>query len=439
MSTRFDEARCPGDSVAAVGAQTAQTWNRGCACRTLDARRLQFEIDRDDALAGLAATLRRTHPHLFAATAVFISRAVADALQTVVATLERVIARPGYRTRALARAPAIAARDFGPLGVFTSYDFHLTDDGPRLIEINTNAGGALLNAVLARAQRACCAGMAAAGGIGPGQPPPEEAFIAMFRAEWRRQRGGAPLRRLLIVDDEPATQHLAAEFELFRRMFRAHGIDAAIADAARLEDAGGRLVFDGVATDLVYSRLTDFHLDEPRHAALRRVYEAGGVVLTPHPRAHALYADKRNLVALSDGALLESWRVAAADRALLAATVPHTRLVTAENAGALWAARRTLFFKPFAGYAARAAYRGDKLTRRVWNEITAGGYVAQALVPPTERLIHVDGAAAHLKFDLRAYTYEGRTQLLAARLYSGQTTNLRTPGGGFAPVVVLES
>ena len=26
--------------------------------------------------------------------------------------------------------------------------------------------------------------------------------------------------------------------------------------------------------------------------------------------------------------------------------------------------------------------------------------------------------------------------LLAARLYQGQTTNLRTPGGGFAPVLV---
>src|SRR5258705_419647 len=33
----------------------------------------------------------------------------------------------------------------GNRGVFMGYDFHLTQDGPRLIEINTNAGGALLN------------------------------------------------------------------------------------------------------------------------------------------------------------------------------------------------------------------------------------------------------------------------------------------------------
>jgi hypothetical protein len=49
----------------------------------------------------------------------------------------------------------------------------------------------------------------------------------------------------------------------------------------------------------------------------------------------------------------------------------------------------------------------------------------------------VDGVRTRLKFDLRAYTYDGQVQLLTARTYSGQTTNFRTPGGGFAPVFVL--
>ena len=42
--------------------------------------------------------------------------------------------------------------------------------------------------------------------------------------------------------------------------------------------------------------------------------------------------------------------------------------------------------------------------------------------------------AQALKFDLRAYTYAGDVMWMAARLYQGQTTNFRTPGGGFAPV-----
>lgn len=48
----------------------------------------------------------------------------------------------------------------------------------------------------------------------------------------------------------------------------------------------------------------------------------------------------------------------------------------------------------------------------------------------------VDGVQADLKFDVRAYTYQRKILLLAARMYAGQTTNFRTPGGGFAPVVV---
>jgi hypothetical protein len=43
-----------------------------------------------------------------------------------------------------------------------------------------------------------------------------------------------------------------------------------------------------------------------------------------------------------------------------------------------------------------------------------------------------------LKYDIRAYTYDGEIRLLVARVYQGQTTNFRTPGGGFAPVVLLE-
>jgi hypothetical protein len=39
--------------------------------------------------------------------------------------------------------------------------------------------------------------------------------------------------------------------------------------------------------------------------------------------------------------------------------------------------------------------------------------------------------------DLRCYAYLGQALLFAARLYQGQTTNFRTPGGGFAPVLTL--
>jgi hypothetical protein len=66
-----------------------------------------------------------------------------------------------------------------------------------------------------------------------------------------------------------------------------------------------------------------------------------------------------------------------------------------------------------------------------------GQYVAQQLIPPSERGILVDDQETKLKMDIRAYVYAGEIQLLAARLYQGQTTNFRTPGGGFAPVYTM--
>ena len=46
---------------------------------------------------------------------------------------------------------------------------------------------------------------------------------------------------------------------------------------------------------------------------------------------------------------------------------------------------------------------------------------------------------SELKVDVRLYTYAGEVLLAAARLYQGQTTNMRTPGGGFAPVLEVRA
>jgi hypothetical protein len=70
----------------------------------------------------------------------------------------------------------------------------------------------------------------------------------------------------------------------------------------------------------------------------------------------------------------------------------------------------------------------------VWRQIVAGDYVAQEFVPPGERMIEIGAARELRKTDIRLFTYDARILLAAARLYQGQATNFRTPGGGFAPV-----
>lgn len=366
--------------------------------------------------------LRAQQPQLFSAAAVAIAPRARQEMAELIAAIESVIALPAFQERVLAQAPAIARLPARARGAFLGYDFHLTDDGPKLIEINTNAGGGLLNAYL----------LAEHGRAEEGARVCDD-FVAMFREEWRLERGDAPLRRIAIVDENPAAQFLAPEFTLFRELFEEHGIAAVIADPGELVVAGGGLVHAGEPVDLIYNRLTDFSLDTPANAHLRAVFEAGNVVVTPHPRAHALYADKRNLMLLSDAAVLQAFGVDEATRRTLLAGIPRTVAVDPEKEADFWADRKRWFFKPPAGFGSRAAYRGDKLTRRVFEEILHGGYIAQEIAPPSEHVVQVGDEAQRMKADIRCYVYAGRIQLVAARLYQGQTTNFRTPGGGFAP------
>ncbi len=466
----------------------ADALNRTCRCIAVDADRLRAALESRPATAGLYASILENQPNLFSASAVFVSRDQLAQMATVIEAAEAAIATEGYRREVLAWAPEIARVDHGPRGVFLGYDFHVGPDGPRLIEINTNAGGALLNTALAAAELACCPevesliagptggrlacpgeasdGAGSARGAAVSSPatrpcvPPadgqahepvspctldhdavmaearaiEAGFVEMFREEWRRARGAAPLRRVAIVDDQPEAQYLHPEFVLFRELFAEAGIRAEVVDPRALEHAGGALRLHGEPTDLVYNRLTDFALDTPASAALRTAYLADQVIVTPHPRAHALYADKRNLALLSDPARLRALGVPEAAVAVLAEAVPHTVVVDRADAESWWRERRRWFFKPVAGYASKAAYRGDKITRGAFSTVLEQPYVAQAIVPPSERTIVLDGTEVPLKLDLRNYVYAGRVQLVAARLYSGQTTNFRTPGGGFAPV-----
>jgi hypothetical protein len=163
---------------------------------------------------------------------------------------------------------------------------------------------------------------------------------------------------------------------------------------------------------------------------------AGAAVVTPNPRIHALFADKRNLALLSDQALLRSWGVPPLTLAELAC-VPRTVCVTAENAQQLWRDRKKLFFKPSAGYGSKGVYRGDRMTHKVWDAIRRGEYVAQDYTAPSERVVYVDGAPVVCKTDVRLYVYDGDVLLATARLYQGQATNFRAPGSGFAPVFVV--
>jgi hypothetical protein len=409
--------------------------NQECFCIDVDPARVWRAVEQTTAGIVSGEVLARDRAHLFSNAPVFLSQADLIAMGEVAQAVEAVGELKTFQAEVLAWAPEIARIGFGPRGAFMGYDFHLTPNGPKLIEVNTNAGGAFLNAILAQAWVACCPEVQA---LAP-QPPAgfEDAVWNMFEAEWRLQRRAGRPRVIAIVDDAPQHQFLYPEFLLAQAFFQRHGVEAVIADPNSLRYWRGRLMLGELPIDLVYNRLVDFGFEGPAVGSIREAYLADAVVVTPNPRNHALLANKRNLALLSDPAWLEALGVEQGLRDTLA-RLPRARLVTPDNAAALWAERKSLFFKPAAGHAGKAVYRGDKLTRTVWADILQGDYVAQAFAAPSERRVQVEGDPQVRKMDVRLYTYAGSTILAAARLYQGQTTNFRTPGGGFAPVIILD-
>ncbi len=412
----------------------AERLNQHCACITLDRPAIignlanQLGENADEILSS------KVWQQLFSNAAVFVPGQDLDHMQAIVQALEAAAALPDYRRRVLSWAPRNAQLKPGPVGAFMGYDFHLGEDGPRLIEVNTNAGGAFLNAVLARAQLQCCGGstrMSWAEDF-------DDAVIAQFESEWRAQRGSGRPERIAIVDDQPTAQYLYPEFRLAQQLLQHNGIDAVILSPSDLRYESGALYGGGKRIDLVYNRLVDFGLEATEHAALRSAWLDGGAVITPNPHTHALFADKRNLAVLSDHATLLEWGLSPDNAELLRRGIPHTVPVTASNGEELWQQRRQWFFKPVAGHGSKGVYRGSKLTKSTFARILESDYIAQAYVPPSERLVLVDGEREILKVDVRLYTYDGALLLAAARLYRGQTTNFRTPGGGFAPILLKD-
>lgn len=378
----------------------------------------------------LPADLEVTHPHLFAQTPVYISQPDLALMLSFATVMERITALPGWIESDAQRQFSGAAKVHG---AFMGYDFHMTPSGPKLIEINTNAGGAFLNLFVSKQFRACCDMLDMSKFI---QPPDAERNIAnMFIAEWKAAGHEGKPKLIAIVDQAPQEQFLYPEFLLAAKLLNDQGLKTIIAAPRELVMENGKLHFEGIVVDLIYNRLTDFSLGENPH--IQSAWQTGQVVVTPDPSVYERFADKRNLVKLSDSTLLAKIGVSEPDISIVKSVVPRTVLVSSAQAEVLWANRKHLYFKPVTGFGSKAVYRGEKLTRKTWDWIVSHDYVAQEFALPSQRAVKADGKVGLQKFDVRLYTYRGQLLAAAARIYEGQTTNFRTPGGGFAPLTTL--
>ena len=285
----------------------ANRLNQECYCITLDRKALNTSLQDQ-----LVET--RNNPiganelnKLFSATPVFVPKTEIEAMERIVRAIESAAELPLYQEQVLSWAPEIAAFDPGPIGALMGYDFHLGSDGPQLIEVNTNAGGAFLNVLLARAQKRCCNPSEQSAATNQMLDRFEEAVFDMFKQEWQRQSAVAMPNRIAIVDNDPESQFMFLEFELACQLLQARGIDTVILDPSELEYIDGTLTAHGQKIDMIYNRLVDFAFEDPDHVLLKQAYLEGAVVVTPNPRVHAMLANKQNLTLLSDSQILRSW------------------------------------------------------------------------------------------------------------------------------------
>ncbi|MBM9501630.1 circularly permuted ATPgrasp domain protein [Leptospira sp. 201903071] len=419
----------------------SKVFNRECQCITIEKEVLDksFLKKIKASMSEENSDLTSLTDRFFASSASFLDPSDFFKIQKTIQVIQKILRIEKIRSEILKEFPENLRKRFSKGGVFLSFDFHLADEGPKLIEINTNAGGAFLQTKLVEAQKECCPEVREALASPEEIIAIEKRFFESFLEEWKAAGKEGDPTFVVIVDNRPKEQFLYPEFLLFREMFLSKGISCEILEPELLTlEENGSLSFEGKTVDLVYNRLTDFYLSEPVNQKIRTSWELEKTVVTPNPLDYELYAKKTNLVFWKNEEFLRSAGVEESDLEVLARSIPITGIVRKENAEELWKERKKFFFKPGSGgYGGKAAYRGDKLTKGTFEEILEGENIFQEIVLPSERILLKDGEKVPYKMDLRTYVYREEILLLAARLYQGQTTNFRTPGGGFSPVYVL--
>lgn len=338
-------------------------------------------------------------------------------IQNIVASVFALREKKAYQDFYRQPLESLGLQDPGNNSILMSYDFHIDAEGqPKLIEINTNASFLLLGYEMYRAKKI---------------PPPISNFSleeirAMILNELHLQGKKIPCPRVSIVDENPGQQKLYVEFLAYDALFKSFGWDSRIQDY--------REVSKDRWPDFIYNRYTDFLLNDPSSADLREKFLSREVCLSPHPWEYFLLADKERLIDWSQPGFLEGMGLEKTQLETIRKMLPASHVLSTENKTEMWAQRKRYFFKPMRSFGSKMSYRGSSISHKHFEEFEADGMMAQEYVPPAEKTFATPEGPQSFKFDLRCYAYQGRLQLIVARLYQGQVTNLRTPGGGFACV-----
>ncbi len=347
-------------------------------------------------------------------TPVAISRADFERMLAFSGCIYRLKRQQGYLQMLEEGLPETAKIRPEVPGILMGFDFHLTDDGPKLIEINNNAGGLYIGA-----------------GNQSWLPQPdidelpgdiETRLLGMFPVRWRD---------IAIVDEDIEAQFMYPEMQAYAALLERDGRRVFLASPEMLQLRENGLYFNQQRLDAIYNRHTDFYLDSAAMQHIRRAYMAGFVQLNPHPRSYALLGDKARMADWWHKGMLEAC-LNDADIDLIRSVVPETHLMDEYDRERAWQERKRWVFKPSARHGGKGVLLGRSMSRKRFEALESSATVMQRFVPAS--VVHVNERP--YKFDVRLFTQGERLIAVAGRVWQGQLTNFRTEGSGWIPLEI---
>lgn len=331
-----------------------------------------------------------------------------------------------------------------------AYDFHLNfETGEiKLIEINTNGAGYLFAALAQEAHNILNQKTLVFQSSHPlptqhshssqSVPTNESGALQSLALENLRKSfeeemdlcGVKRETQIGIIDEELTAQKMYVEFLMYEELFKSWGYSAKSYDVSELKYENGKVLSpEGTRLLYIYNRYCDFLLQKEVSQGLRNSYLNGRVALSPQPREYLLLADKQRMIDWNEDEFTKN--LSEQDRSCLDSIVLKTSILNDSLREEAWSRRKHLFFKPQRSFGGKSTYKGESISRKVFERLLGEESLAQELFPPQK--VNFDGQ--DWKFDFRVYVYKDRPLFHCARLYQGQVTNFNTRHGGFCSVV----
>ncbi len=343
------------------------------------------------------------------------------------------------------------AHDPGPPDVVLSrLDAFVTPEGPRFIEVNSDApAGFGYSDRMARLFEGLPVFRGFAGRVPVSYRPSTEALIRAVLSQWRGTTGSP---RIAIVDW--AEVPTLPDQEILRDAFLARGLACVLADPREMDLSGGRLHAAGAPVDLVYERAVLSVLVE-REDEVRAYLEAYTRGLCPFVNSFRcrLTEDKAFFAILTDEAFAPL--VSEDERALLTRVLPWTRRVTerrtlkddreVELLPFILANREMLVLKPAHDHGGRSVFLGSETPAGEWEAAARAAldspWVVQERVRiPEEPFPLVDERGdltfAPFKVNVNPFYVAGEEAGAVTRASRSSVINV-SAGGGSVPTFVI--